>query len=60
MDCNAQVVETVTFDNGTTQCVEMVVSHPDYDYTFVVIRDANGNVQSLLLENVAVVTSEWY
>lgn len=59
MDCNAQIVETVTFDNGTTQCVEQVLSNPDSNYTFVVIREKDGSVRSLLLDNVVIVTSEW-
>lgn len=56
---NATVTEFVVYDNGTKQKVEQVISNPDSEYTFVVIRDEDGNVKSLLLENVVIVQSEW-
>lgn len=59
MDCNVQTIETVTFDNGTTVCVERVIAGPEYDSTFLVIRDEHGHAKTLLVDNVVIVTTEW-
>ena len=59
MDCNATTVEKVTFDNGTTICVERVIAGPEYDSTFLVVRDAKGEVQTFMVDNVRIVTTEW-
>ena len=56
---NATITEFVIYDNGTKQKVEQVTSNPDSEYTFVVIRDEDGNTRSLLLDNVVIVQSEW-
>lgn len=56
---NATITEFVIYDNGTKQKVEQVISNPDSEYTFVVIRDEDGNIKSLLLDNVVIVQSEW-
>ena len=59
MDYNATPIEFVVFDNGTRVQVEEVISNPDSNYTFVVIKDDQGNFKSLLLDNCIIVESEW-
>ena len=60
MNCtDATTTEYVVFDNGEKVKVEQVISSPDSEYTFVVIRDENGNPKSLLLENVIITVTEW-
>ena len=59
MDCNATPIEFVVFDNGTRIQVEEVISNPDSNYTFVVIKDDQDNFKSLLLDNCIIVESEW-
>ena len=56
---NATITEYVVYDNGTRHKVEQVISNPDSDYTFVVVRDGDGNVRSMLLDTVVIVQSEW-
>ena len=52
-------IEYVQFDNGTVTKVEQVISSPDSDYTFIVVRDEDGNLKSMLFDNIIIVQSEW-
>lgn len=59
-DCNKDVVATtVLLDNGTSMVVEEVLTDAETDYTFVVIRDEDGNPKTLYLDNIIVTQSHW-
>ena len=49
----------VIFDNGQKIHVEQVLSNPDSDYTFIVVRDADGSPRAMLLDNVVITVTEW-
>ena len=49
----------VILDSGVKIKVEQIMSKPDSDYTFVIVRDVDGNPRSMLLDNVVITVTEW-
>ena len=50
--------QIVVLDNGTRIVVEEVITRPDSDKTFVVMKE-NGKLKSLYINNVYMVITEW-